>query len=115
LLGFAQVDQGDIQLTGAGEALAQAGIQGHNQLFATQVQERVPLIRHLRRVLARCPDHRAPKERFLRKLEDFMSSEDAKELLAIAIDWGRYAELFDYDYHAGILSLESPVDVSEIA
>jgi NitT/TauT family transport system ATP-binding protein len=29
-------------------------------------------------------------------------------VLATVIDWGRYAELFAYDYNTGILSLENP-------
>ena len=37
-----------------------------------------------------------------------LGEEAAEEVLKIAIDWGRYAELFAYDYNTGILSLEDP-------
>ena len=68
----------------------------------------VPLARHIRRVLDERPGHQASEERFLRELEDHLSEEAAEEVLKIVIDWGRYAELFAYDYNTGILSLENP-------
>jgi NitT/TauT family transport system ATP-binding protein len=39
----------------------------------------------------------APKSRFLRELEDSLTEDDAEQVLAVAIDWGRYAEVFGYD------------------
>ena len=42
----------------------------------------------------------------VRELEDYMSTEDAEAVLATAISWGRYAELFEYDATAGVLSKE---------
>ena len=30
------------------------------------------------------------------------------ECCSTVIEWGRYAELFAYDYNAGVLSLENP-------
>jgi NitT/TauT family transport system ATP-binding protein len=35
-----------------------------------------------------------------------MSTEDAEAVLATAISWGRYAELFEYDATAAVLSKE---------
>jgi NitT/TauT family transport system ATP-binding protein len=107
LLGFAQVAQGDIVLLPAGQAFTDADIQARKPLFAEALKRRVPLVAHVLRVLETRPDHRAPEERFLRELEDFMLDEDAEGVLETAIDWGRYAELFEYDYNAGVLSLES--------
>jgi NitT/TauT family transport system ATP-binding protein len=107
LLGFAQVSQGDILLLPAGETFAKGTVQEQKSVFASALQTRVPLIAHILRVLDTRPDHRAPKERFLRELEDYMLADDAEKVLATAIDWGRYAELFEYDYNAGVLSRES--------
>ena len=39
----------------------------------------------------------APKSGFLRELEDSLTEDDAERVLAVAIDWGRYAEVFAYD------------------
>ena len=107
LLGFARVEQGDITLLPLGSIYVEATIQESKSLFAKQLLEHVALVAHIQRVLGTRPDHRAPEDRFLRELEDYMSSEDADVVLATAIDWGRYADLFEYDYNSGVLSLES--------
>ena len=106
LLGFAGVQHGDIALTELGRAFAAGDLQTQKRLFAAALGEHSALVRHIGSVLATRPDHQAPEERFLRELEDFMSPEDAEALLAQAIDWGRFAELFEYDVHSGLLRLE---------
>src|SRR4030088_2972317 len=76
------------------------------RVFREQLLGHVPLIGHIRRILETRPDHRAPEERFVGELEDSMRTEDAEAVLATAIEWGRYAEVFEYDYNSGVLSLE---------
>lgn len=34
--------------------------------------------------------------------------DEAERVLQLIIDWGRYAELFTYDYGAGVFSAENP-------
>jgi NitT/TauT family transport system ATP-binding protein len=92
----------------AGKIFIQADILERKNIFASHLISYVPLVRHIRRVLDERPGNRASEERFLRELEDYLSEEDAESVLAIAIDWGRYAELFAYDYNTGILNLENP-------
>ncbi len=104
LLGLAVAREGDIQLTAEGRAFVDGDTEARKRLFAAHVVERVPLVAHIRRVLEARPGGRAPEERFLRELEDYMSTEDAQGVLASAIDWGRYAELFEFDDSAGVLS-----------
>jgi NitT/TauT family transport system ATP-binding protein len=106
LLGLARVEQGDITLLPPGRAFAAGDIEGQKRVFREQLVANVPLVGHIRRVLDTRPDHQAPEERFMGELEDYMRTEDAEAVLATAIDWGRYAELFAYDYNAGVLSLE---------
>jgi len=72
----------------------------------------VPLLTHIHLVLHTRPSGQAPEERFLRELEDYMSTEDAEGVLATAIDWGRYAGLFEYDYNRGVLMRESAAENS---
>jgi NitT/TauT family transport system ATP-binding protein len=110
LLDLAEVRAGDITILPAGKAYADGDIQQQKQVFAAQLLQYVPLVAHIQRVLQTRPDHRAPDERFLSELEDFMSQEDAEAVLATAIDWGRYAEVFAYDFNSGILSLEATPD-----
>lgn len=103
LLGLAVVQEGDIRLTLPGQRFAAASSDTRKKIFAERMLLSVPLVGHIHRVLQTRPNGRAPEERFVRELEDYMSTEDALAVLATAIDWGRYAELFEYDYNAGVL------------
>jgi len=108
ILGFAQVGGGDIEVTPAGRAYAEADIQRRKVIFGEHLVRYIPLAAHIRRVLDERPGHRAPKARFLRELEDHLDEEEADELLETIINWGRHAELFAYDYDTEVLSLENP-------
>lgn len=108
ILGFAKVSAGDIQLSDLGKKFSEADLQERKQLFAQGLLEKVPLARYIRRVLDDKTGHRVSEERFLSKLEDYLSDKEADRVLRTMIDWGRYAELFSYDFNTGILSLENP-------
>jgi NitT/TauT family transport system ATP-binding protein len=107
LLGFAHVSGGDIELTPAGRAYAEADMLARKQSFAEALLKQVPLAAHIRRVLDERPGHRAPAARFLRELEDHLSEEEAERVLDTVINWGRHAEIFAYDYDDKVLSLEN--------
>jgi NitT/TauT family transport system ATP-binding protein len=107
LLGFAQVSGGDIELTPLGRTYAEADMLARKQLFGDALLKHIPLAAHIRRVLDERPGHRAPAARFLRELEDHLSEEEAVRVLDTAINWGRHAEIFAYDYDSEILSLEN--------
>lgn len=108
ILGFAKVSAGDIQLSELGKQFSEADLQERKQLFAQRLLEKVPLARYIRRVLDEKVGHRVSEERFLSKLEDYLSEKEADRVLRTMIDWGRYAEIFAYDFNTGILSLENP-------
>jgi NitT/TauT family transport system ATP-binding protein len=108
ILGFAKVSAGDIQLSDLGKQFSEADLQERKQLFAQRLLEKVPLARYIRRVLDEKIGHRVSEERFLSKLEDYLSEKEADRVLRTMIDWGRYAEIFAYDFNTGILSLENP-------
>ncbi|MBA2657477.1 MAG: AAA-associated domain-containing protein [Tatlockia sp.] len=108
ILGFAKVSDGDIQLSELGKQFSEADLQERKLLFARSLLEKVPLARHIRRVLDEKIGHRVSEERFLSKLEDYLSEKEAERVLRTMIDWGRYAEIFAYDFNTGTLSLENP-------
>ncbi len=108
ILGFAKVSAGDIQLSDLGKQFSEADLQERKQLFAQRLLEKVPLARYIRRILDEKVGHRVSEERFLSKLEDYLSEKEADRVLRTMIDWGRYAEIFAYDFNTGILSLENP-------
>ena len=108
LLGFAKVSDGDIQLSELGKQFSEADLQERKRLFAQRLLEKIPLARYVCKVLDEKSGHRVSEERFLSKLEDYLSEKEADRVLRTMIDWGRYAELFAYDFNSGVLSLENP-------
>jgi NitT/TauT family transport system ATP-binding protein len=108
LLRFAEVAEGDIQLTGAGKVFVQADVDERKQLFAQHVLTYVPLVAHIRRVLDERGSHRAPTSRFRDELEDHMSAEEAEQTLRAVVSFARYGEVFAYDDDSEALILENP-------
>ncbi|HEX3407551.1 MAG TPA: nitrate/sulfonate/bicarbonate ABC transporter ATP-binding protein [Caulobacteraceae bacterium] len=97
LLRFAEVAQGDIQLTPAGRRFAESDLEDRKRVFAEHLVAYVPLAALIKRVLDERPNHRARAARFSEELEDFMSEDYAEDTLKAVIDWGRFSELFTYD------------------
>jgi len=108
ILRFAQVSKGDIELNVAGKAFGDADILERKKIFANHLLSYIPLAYYIRHILDERPEHRAAEERFLTELEDYLSEDAAKDVLRVVIEWGRYAEIFAYDYNTGQLSLENP-------
>ena len=108
ILGFANISDGDIQLSHLGKQFARSNLQIRKELFAKSLLANVPLASYVRRILDDKHGHCVSEERFLSKLEDYFSEKEADRVLKTLIDWGRYAELFAYDFNTGILSLENP-------
>ena len=105
ILGFVKVETGDAILLPAGHAFAAADGAERKSLFAAQLLHHISLASHIRRVLDERRDHRAPENRFLQELEDYLTDDEAERVLEQVISWGRYGEIFDYDYNSGVLSL----------
>jgi NitT/TauT family transport system ATP-binding protein len=108
ILRFAKVSKGDITITDEGKAFAEADIQERKKIFSIHLKKYVPLARYIYDQLIHHPRHRALEENFLSLLEDYLSEGEAERVLSTVIEWGRYAELFAYDYNSGVLSLENP-------
>jgi NitT/TauT family transport system ATP-binding protein len=108
LLRFAQLSEGDLVLTEAGQRFAHMETDARKKLFAEHLIAYVPIMGLIRRVLDERPSHTAPAARFRNELEDYMSEDYADETLNTIVSWGRYAELFAYDEQAELFSLENP-------
>ena len=96
-LGFAKVEEGDVEITPQGRAFAEADILRRKELFRAAALEHIALIRQIRRSLEAKVDHSLPDTFFEDLLDEHFSEEEAKAQLDTAIGWGRYAELFDHD------------------
>jgi len=108
ILHFAKVSKGDITITEEGKAFVEADILERKKIFLEHLKKYVPLARYIYDQLTRHPRHRALEENFVSLLEDYLTEKEAARVLRTMIEWGRYAELFAYDYNAGVLSLENP-------
>jgi NitT/TauT family transport system ATP-binding protein len=108
MMRLAEVGGGDIRLTEAGLAFANAGLDERKRIFARHLLTYVPLAGHIRRVLDERASHVARKSRFIDELEDFMSEEAAEQALSAVVSLGRYAEVFAYDDDRAMFSLENP-------
>ena len=108
ILHFARVSKGDISITEEGRAFVDADMLERKKIFSIHLKQYVPLARYIYDQLIHHPRHRALEENFLSLLEDYLSESEAERVLSTVIEWGRYAELFAYDYNSGVLSLENP-------
>jgi NitT/TauT family transport system ATP-binding protein len=108
ILHFANVSKGDITITEEGKAFVEADILERKKIFSEHLKKYVPLARYIYDQLVRHPRKRALEENFLSLLEDYLTEKEADRVFQTVIEWGRYAELFAYDYNAGVLSLENP-------
>ena len=107
LLRFAEVANGNIDLTEAGRQFAQSDIQERKKLFASQLISYVPLAALIKKTLDNESEHSAPFDLFLNQLEDQMHKELADQTMRTIITWLRYAEIIDYDVRTQIIRLES--------
>jgi NitT/TauT family transport system ATP-binding protein len=115
LLGFIKVDEGDVTLLPLGRKFAEAEPMARKEIFAEQLLTHISLASHIRKILDERRDHRAPEDRFIQELEDYLSDDEAERVLEQVIAWGRYAEIFDYDYTSGVLSLPEEDEADESA
>jgi len=106
LLGFAELEEGDIRLTDAGRHFADADTEVRKHAFAAALQTRVKLAATIRGVLDERWNHRASAVRFRDELEDHMSPDYAEDTLHAVIGWARFAELFNYDEEGDQFFLE---------
>jgi NitT/TauT family transport system ATP-binding protein len=106
LLGFAELEEGDIRLTESGKHFADADAELRKQSFAAALKTRVKLAATISSVLDERWNHRASAARFRDELEDHMSPDYAEDTLHAVIAWARFAELFNYDEEGDQFFLE---------
>ena len=106
LLGLADTVEGDLVLTEEGKRFAEAGVLEEKQIFREQALAHVSILRKIVQALQAAPRHVLPEEHFLQLLETHFGEEEAQSQLETAINWGRYAELFNFQEDRGMFQLE---------
>jgi NitT/TauT family transport system ATP-binding protein len=103
LLGFAWLKEGDVQLSKQGSEFADADIQTRKVLFRQAALEHVTILKQIDSILKRKSDHSIADEFFRDILDDHFSDDEVQRQFDTAMNWGRYAEIFDYDRESGRL------------
>jgi NitT/TauT family transport system ATP-binding protein len=109
MLGFAEVTQGDVKLTQIGRDFATTTILRSKDLFRQQVLQRVPMLVSILQTLREKQNGSMRADFFLDLLDEHFPHPEAERQFATAVDWGRYAELFEYDASEERLYLPEPV------
>ncbi|MGO9216886.1 MAG: AAA-associated domain-containing protein [Streptosporangiaceae bacterium] len=101
LLGFAELRGERLTLSRGGRVFAGAGIQDSKEMFARAALDRAPLVRAIYRALRGSLDGNLPAGFFTDILRTHAGEEEAARQLDVAVNWGRYAELYAYDAARG--------------
>jgi len=105
LLGMLRVEEGDAVITPLGQEFAVANIQTRKTIFRKAVLANVPLLRQMEQALKAKSNRTLSDEFFHDLLDEHFGEEESRRQLETAIQWGRYAEIFDYDAATGKLTL----------
>jgi NitT/TauT family transport system ATP-binding protein len=105
LLGLLRVEEGDAIITPLGQEFASADIQTRKTIFRKTAIANVPLIRQMEQALKAKANRTLSEEFFRDLLDEHFGEEESRRQLETAIQWGRYAEIFDYDAATGKLTL----------
>ncbi len=97
LLGFLIVTEGDAAITPTGAEYANSEILRQKELFRTAAVDNVLLLRQIVRAIEAKSDGTVSEEFFHDMLDEQFSEDETLRQLETAINWGRYAELFDFD------------------
>jgi NitT/TauT family transport system ATP-binding protein len=107
-LGLAEIKEGDILLTEKGKVFAEADALKKKEIFREMAISNIQLVKQIVQVLSTSAKHRMSEDFFIEILENYFTADEGWNQFETAIDWGRYAELFAYDYDAGEVYLEVP-------
>jgi NitT/TauT family transport system ATP-binding protein len=110
LLGFAKLEEGDVNITPEGKAWAEADIITQKKLFREAALARILLFQQMVRILQEKSNHSIPLELFRDILDEHHSEVDIQRQLETVLNWGRYCELFAYDSEKERLYLPTDAD-----
>lgn len=105
LLGFVQLAHGDVMLTKLGRTYVAATKAERQGIFSKQLLAHVPLIAYIRHGLEQDPSGDLPEVLFLKLLRFTLNEAEAERALSIAIEWGRYGDVFEYNFNTGVIHL----------
>jgi len=108
LLGFATLKEGDVEITAEGSRFAEADILARKTLFRQAALTHVMVLQQIDSVLHSKTDRSISEEFFYDILDEHFSQDEVERQFDTAMNWGRYAEIFDFDREAHRLVLAEP-------
>jgi NitT/TauT family transport system ATP-binding protein len=108
MLGFATLKEGDVEITAEGIAFAEADILTRKLLFRDAALKHIAILQCIHSVLKSKSDHSIPEEFFHDILDEHFSQDEVERQFETAMNWGRYAEIFDHDPEKGRFVLTEP-------
>jgi NitT/TauT family transport system ATP-binding protein len=97
LLGFADLKEGDVDITPAGRTWVEADIDEQKKIFREAALSRILLFQQIEKILMQKADHSIPLELFRDILDEHQPEQEIQRQLDTVLSWGRYCELFNYD------------------
>ena len=92
-----------MQLSKQGAEFADADIQTRKVLFRRAALEHVTILKQIDSILKRKSDHSINDDFFRDILDEHFSEDEVQRQFDTAVNWGRYAEIFDYERERGRL------------
>jgi NitT/TauT family transport system ATP-binding protein len=115
LLSFAKSEAGDVEISPAGKAFAEADISTRKNLFREAALAHVKLLQQMNSALTSKSDHTMPLEFFRDLLQEHFSDEEVARQIDTALNWGRYADIFTYDSESDRLALNQGMSSADEA
>lgn len=109
ILDFVKVNEGDIFITDLGKAFVEADTDESKIIFKTQL-EKISTFRLVMNVLGNKKNHTMKEEFFKEIFLRHFPGDEVENVMDSIINWGRYAEMFNYDHDSEELYL----DVEEV-
>lgn len=97
LLKFAKVVEGDIELMPAGIEFARATVIERKELFKKQLLANVPFTSQMLNIIGSKSNKRMNIEFFEEIIRRSVGEDAAAKQIGTLLNWGRYAEIFEYD------------------
>jgi NitT/TauT family transport system ATP-binding protein len=97
LLGFATLADGNVSVSDVGRDFANATILESKDVFRRQVLAHVPIVATIRSTLQEKANREMGADFFLDLLDEYYPVDEARRQFETAVEWGRYAELYEYN------------------
>jgi NitT/TauT family transport system ATP-binding protein len=115
MLDFAEISEGDVRVTEIGRDFATTTILRSKDLFRHQVLAHAPIVATIAKTLMGKENRTMRGDFFLDLLDEYYPADEARRQFQTAVEWGRYAELFEYDAEDDRLSGSDTLVAAQVA